>query len=326
MDHVMKTELYYKEQYEAFANCAVSGENERIPIDHYYVGIVVKQMDICLAKAVLYINPTMHDENRHIGVVGAYEAKQNEEAVSTLFRTIEKLAKEHGLDFLIGPMNGSTWENYRFHDHADKPLFFTEMKHRAYYSEQWKTIGFQPIANYYSAIASIVPRQNARLEQVKNRLLVDGISIRPIDLDNYETELKKLHPFLHESFQHNFLYSPISEASFIAKYLPLHPVLKPEFVQIAEHEGEIVGVLLGTEDLLNPKDKSLIVKTLARSPKRLYRGLGMVLVDELYQKGMKDGYQQIIFAFMIEEGDATPLSDQYNGHTLKTYTLYGKSI
>lgn len=322
----MKIEIYYKQQYRALFQCMMSGEHEHIPVDHYYAGVVVSQEGTYLAKAVLYINPNMHYGAKQVGFVGVYEAEENEEAVSMLFHAIEKRAKEQGLDFLIGPMNGSTWENYRFHDHPDTPLFFMEMKHRAYYPEQWESVGFRPMANYYSAIAPLVPGQNDRLEHVKNRLLEDGVYIRPINMDNYEAELRKLYPFLQESFQHNFLYSPISEASFLAKYLPLRPVLKPELVQIAERGGEIVGVLLGTEDVWNPESKTLIVKTLARSPKRVCRGLGMVLVDAFYQQGLREGYQHIIFAFMIEDGDATPLMEAYNGHVLKTYTLFGKSI
>lgn len=322
----MTTDVYLIDAYDAFAQQHVLLENDRIPADHYHAGIVVTQHGDCLAAAVLYINPHMHYQDKRVGVVGAYGATENSAAVASLFRAIEKLAREAGLDFLVGPMNGSTWEDYRFHDQPEKPLFSLEMKHRPYAPDQWKSVGFKPIAQYYSAIAPVVPRENDRIERVKSRLLRDGVTFRAIDIANYEADLRKLHPFLHESFQQNFLYTPISESSFSAKYLPLQAVLKPEFVQIAEHEGKIVGVLLGVADGLNPADKTLIIKTLARSPQRLYRGLGLVLVDEFYQSGLRNGYQHIIFAFMIEEGDATTLPDQYGGHTLKTYTLYGKSV
>src|SRR5690606_13869077 len=123
------------------------------------------------------------------------------------------------------------------------------MKHHHYYAKQWKSIGFQPIAHYYSAVATIAPRRNDKNGQIKNRLLRDGIVIRKIGMDNYKADLKKLYPFLLESFKQNFLYTPISESSFLEKYLPLRPVLKPGFVQIAVYEGRIVGVLLGTDDL-----------------------------------------------------------------------------
>ncbi|RZF61317.1 GNAT family N-acetyltransferase [Sphingobacterium corticibacterium] len=326
MDNLIITEIYTKEQSDTFAQINVSPGNERMPMDHYYVGIAVKRQGVYLAKAVLYLNKGILYEEKNVGLVGAYEAQENEEAVQKLFRAIEKQAKEKDVNFLIGPMNGSTWENYRFHDHPEKPLFFMEMKHEPYYAKQWQSIGFEPIAHYYSAIAAVAPRQNEKIDKLKSRLLRDGVIIRGLDKDNYVADLKKLYPFLHDSFKQNFLYSPISESSFLEKYLPLQSVLKTEFVQIAEHDGEIVGVLLGTDDFLNPAGKTLIIKTLARSPKRLYRGLGLVLVDEFYQKAVTKEYQQIIYALMIDEGDATPLSDQYDGHLLKTYTLYGKSI
>ena len=322
----MIIEIYTKDRSDTFAQIHVSKEHERIPMDHYFIGIAVKQRDIYLAKAVLYLNQGILYEEKNVGLVGAFEAQENEGAVQKLFQAIEKQAKEQGVDFLIGPMNGSTWENYRFHDHSEKPLFFMEMKHEPHYVKQWKSIGFEPLAHYYSAIASVTPRRNKKIDELKTKMLRDGISLRELDHDNYTADLKKLHPFLHDSFKHNLLYSAISESSFIEKYQPLQSVLKPEFVQIAEHGHEIVGVLLGTEDLWNPASKTLIIKTLARSPKRLYRGLGLVLVDEFYQKAVTKEYEQIIYALMIDEGAATPLSNQYDGQLLKTYTLYGKSI
>lgn len=323
-----KIEVYYPQQedFSVFDHTQINGIKESAPREHLFAGVVVWKGNMAAAKAALYINPHVHYQSFSPALVGAYQALDEQGTVRLLFDTMERIAREKGKNYLIGPMNGSTWEDYRFHDQPEKPLFFMEMKHKVYYAEQWKSIGFQPTARYLSAIAPIVPRQNDKIEQVKTRLLREGVTIRSIAMDHYEADLKKLYPFLHESFKQNFLYTPISETSFLAKYLPLQSVLKPEFVQIAEHDGEIVGVLLGVDDLLNPENKTLIIKTLARSPQRLYRGLGLLLVDEFYQRGVTDDYQHIIFAFMIEEGDATPLSDLYNGHTLKNYTLYGKSI
>ncbi|MGV3761930.1 hypothetical protein [Parapedobacter sp.] len=326
MDDHMTTEIYPIEAYGTFLQQHVLAGNERIPADHYHAGIVVKRGGVCLAAAVLYINPHMQYKDKRVGVVGAYGAVGDSEPVVYLFRAIEQRAHEAGLDFLIGPMNGSTWEAYRFHDDPAKPLFFLEMMHRSYYPDQWRSIDFKPIAHYYSTVAPLVPRGDGEIERVRNRLLQDGITFRAIDMNHYEADLRKLYPFLQASFKRNLLYTPISESSFVAKYLPLKVALKPEFVQIAEHKGEVVGVSLGVVNLLDPTHRSLIIKTLARNPQRLYRGLGRVLLDAFYHKGLAQGYQQLICAFMIEGGDALPLSDRYHARTLKTYALYGKSI
>lgn len=321
-------EIYYpyQEHFSVFEQTMVNGVQEPVPKTHLFVGIIVWKENIATAKAALYFNPYIRYKTFSPALVGAYQALEASDSVQVLFQEIEKIGGGQGKDYLIGPMNGSTWEDYRFHDDPDIPLFFMEMKHNACYPKQWKSVGFRPMAHYLSTIAPVEPHQNQKIEQVKRRLLRDGVTIRPIEMDHYEAELRKLHPFLHESFQQNFLYTPIDESAFLAKYLPLWPLLNPEFVQIAEHAGEVVGVVLGVDDLLNPENKTLIIKTLTRNPKRLYRGLGLVLVDECYQKSASRDYRQTIFAFMIEEGDATPLSDRYNGHHFKNYTLYGKAI
>lgn len=323
---MMKAEIYTQDRFSDFVQIKITDEKERVPSDHYHIGVVVKEWETPLAKAVLYINPDLDYQDKKVGLIGAYAAQENQQIVTLLFQTIKQLATEEGINFLIGPMNGSTWESYRFHDTFDKPFFFLEMKHPGYYPKQWQEAGFRPISTYYSAMGEIVPRDNAHALEIEKRLHEDGIIIREIDLGHYEEELHRLYPFLHESFKHNFLYTPISKNSFLDKYLSLHPMLNPGFVRIAEYNGEIVGVLLGVSDIGNPSSRSLIVKTLARHPDRLYRGLGLVLYDQVYQMGLRNGYQHIINAFMIDDGDATPLSRQYNINAFKTYTLYGTAI
>lgn len=312
--------------FSIFEHTQVNGVQEAVAKEHLEVGLIVWRDDIPLAKAALYMNSDLRYESFSPVAVGAYQAEPDPDAVRLLFSEIENIARQHNKDYLIGPMNGSTWENYRFHDEADLSVFFMEMKHPNYYPQQWCDVGFQPIAGYYSAIAPVVPIHHEKIEALRNRLQGDGVIIRNIDMVHYEADLKKLYPFLHESFKQNFLYTPISESSFLAKYRPLASVLKPEWVQVAIHDKEIVGVLLGVEDIFNTENKTLIIKTLARNPERAYKGLGLLLVDDFYRRALSAGYKQVIFAFMIDEGDATPLSDLYHGHTLKRYTLYGKAI
>ena len=326
MDYRMTTHCYPISEYDTFARQHVLRGNRLIPTDHYHTGIVVKAGGNCLAAAVLYVNPHMAIPGRRPGIIGVYGATENTAAVSRLFETAEALAGEAGLDFLIGPMDGSTWEDYRFHDHPERPLFLMEMQHPSYYPNQWKSAGFQPVAHYFSTTAPLFERPDTRMEQVKSRLLHDGITFRGIDHANYGAELRKLHPFLLEAFKQNRFYTPIGLSSFVAKYRPMKDLMKSGFIQIAEYGGEIAGVLFCVANPLDPTGGSLVVKTLARRPGRMFRGLGQVMVEALYQKALAAGYRQLIFAFMIADGDARPLSDRYNGRTLKTYTLYGKAI
>ena len=63
---------------------------------------------------------------------------------------IIKEAKKLNYGFLIGPMNGSTWDNYRFSLHNNFNNFLLEPYHPVYYNQQFLSAGFKPIAHYSS--------------------------------------------------------------------------------------------------------------------------------------------------------------------------------
>lgn len=299
---------------------------ERPPATHFYQGIIVKTSEKVLASAALYLNADIVLEDKVAGVVGAFEAADDQEAVSLLFRVIEHIAQELKLNFLIGPMNGSTWESHRFHDNPEQPLFLMEMQHPDYYPQLWTQNGFRPIATYYSSESLELQYRDISISENRDRLTREGIHIRSIRLDQYEAELTNLYPFLLNAFASNFLYSPLSETSFKEKYLPLQKYLDADFVLLASREGRIVGVFFCVQDFLDQSQKTLIIKTIARDPGPLYRGLGHVMAAQVYQMAYERGFTRIIHAFLKENGTSTSISNHFFGTPFKTYSLYGKAI
>src|SRR5690606_15447411 len=227
-----------------------------VPGDFFHCGILVYDGEKPLAKASLYRNPAIHYADDAIAMVGTYRAEDHPEAVRLLFDALETQAKSSGIHRLIGPMDGSTWENYRVHDDADLPLCLMEMQHPAYYVQQWKENGFVLVAHYYSCKTNRLDLVSEEVDAIRASVESRGVSIRPIDLDNYEQELVRLHPFLLTGFESNFLYSPISLSSFLEKYLPLRSYLHEPFVLIAEDRGEVVGIFFCVQDLLDKVQKT----------------------------------------------------------------------
>uniref|UniRef100_A0ACD5GNK2 Uncharacterized protein n=1 Tax=Desertifilum tharense IPPAS B-1220 TaxID=1781255 RepID=A0ACD5GNK2_9CYAN len=67
---------------------------------------------------------------------------------------------------------------------------------------------------------------------MRQRLQHQGVQIRTFNLDSWEAELANLYHLCCISFRSNFLYTPISQAEFIAQYQPILPYLKPEFFSL----------------------------------------------------------------------------------------------
>jgi len=280
-----------------------------------------------LARAALYNNPHLKYKMKKSFCIGNYESINDKIISSQLLNFICFEAKKIGAEYIIGPMNGSTWDNYRFSQHHNFPNFFLEPYHHLYYNDHFLNSGLEIISNYYSSIDnSFIFNQPEVLKREKEFEQL-GVTFRNINLADFENELIKLYKFNSLVFKSNFLYTPISEATFINKYKATKNVLNPDFVIIAEDEtNNIIGYFLFFTDFFNTNEKSLIAKTGARHPDKKWTGLGHVIGNLIYRKAAEQGYKSSIHAFILEVGTSTALSKNFAGNIYKNYALYGKSI
>lgn len=300
---------------------------EQIPLRHLEGCLVLLREGVPVARAAVYHNPELRYKEQTVICIGHYECIADETVSGLLLSHLETCARELNACWMIGPMNGSTWEQYRFINEASAPLFFTEPLHQPYYSRQWETCGWHTIAGYVSGSTDDLSFDTEMIAQLKERLEPLDVKIRSLRLETYREELVRLHPFLQKAFSRNFLYTPVILTDFLEKYLPLQPYLKKEFVLLAEDStGAIVGVFLCIDDLCDTVHKTLIVKTVARDPAPHFRGLGHLMAATVYDKAACMGYNRFIHAFMYREGTSLGVSGRFNGQVFKTYRLLGKML
>jgi hypothetical protein len=280
-----------------------------------------------VARAALYMNPFLNFENKSTACIGNYEAIDDKLAATKLIAHITSDARSLGAEYLIGPMNGSTWDTYRFSTDHDSPNFFLEPYHHLYYNTHFLQAGFEAIAKYYSNIAKIETFPAGDILSRDAALVQQGVTFRPIDLENYVHEISRIHQFNTFAFSHNFLYTPINLEEFVKKYTAAKHILHPDYTLLAEdREGNLVGYYFCLHDHLNTKEKSLIFKTLVRHPAPEWQGLGHVMGNRIYQHAIGQGYRTFIHPFIFENGTSNNLSKNFLGTRYKKYVLYGKPI
>lgn len=301
--------------------------SEHIPVRHLDACFVVLDKEMPVARAAVYRNAELQYRRKTTVCIGGYECIRDEEVAVLLLTHIETYVRELSAGCMIGPMNGSTWEQYRFADRSSEPDFFTEPLQQSYYVKQWEACGWDTIAGYRSGSTSDFLVDKDIIAGVKERLGPLGIQLRPLNLTAYREELIRIHPFLQRAFAQNFLYTPVALHDFLDKYLPLGDYLKEELVLVAEDvSGAVVGVFLCIDDLYDMKNKTLIIKTVARDPAPRFSGLGHLMAAEVYRKAAGMGYTRLIHAFMFDEGTSADVSVRFNGQLLKTYRLLGKML
>jgi hypothetical protein len=236
-------------------------------------------------------------------------------------------AKSLGFEYVVGPMEGSTWNNYRFSDHNNHPNFLMEPYHHAYYGKLWKDAGFLPISKYISNLDTRFSYDEARIATWEKRFKEKGAVFRSIDLEDLETDLRKLAAFNNEAFQENFLFSPIAEDDFVHKYLQLKQFFDPDLIWIVENQkGEIQAISFSIPDYLDSSGKTLIIKSLARKKDTSFRGIGSYLAGKTYQVAANRNFERVIHALMIVDNHSVSISNNYKGDAYKSYTLYGKEL
>ncbi|MGI8583239.1 MAG: hypothetical protein ACR2KX_13635 [Chitinophagaceae bacterium] len=288
--------------------------------------VLIIDNKVC-ARAALYNNPHLNYQDKKTWCIGNYESVNDENISSKLIKYFSSEAKKNGAEFLIGPMNGSTWDNYRFSVHHRHPNFFLEPYHHLYYNEHFLNAGFKIIAKYFSSIDTSLKYDNTEVITREKELKNSGVTFRDIRLDEYEKELEKLFEFNATAFKTNFLYTPLNKAEFIKKYAETKKIIDPYFVLLAEDRNKnLIGYFFCINDVFNTKEKSLIIKTIARHPDKKWIGLGHVIGNMIYRRAVEKKYTSVIHAFMYEQGTSTTISKNFFGDIYKNYVLYGKEI
>ncbi|MBI3510110.1 MAG: hypothetical protein HY064_05565 [Bacteroidetes bacterium] len=281
----------------------------------------------CRARIALYNNPYLMYNGKKSFCIGNYESVNDAAVSETLLAYVAQEAKQLGAAYLIGPMNGSTWDNYRFSLHHNAPNFFLEPYQHLYYNRQFVDSGFEVIAKYFSSLEREMKADIPELIQREKQLVASGMKIRNINLADFKNELKKMFEFNELAFHTNFLYTPVSLGTFQKKYTEARKFINPEFVIIAEDEkSNIIGFFFCVEDFFNRTEKSLIVKSIARHPDKKWGGLGHIMANVILKRAMNAGYKSLVHAFMREEGTSVQLSRNTFGEVYKNYALYGKAL
>jgi L-amino acid N-acyltransferase YncA len=263
------------------------------------------------------------------GVLGHFSADHADAARSVLDAACAEL-RARGCDLAIGPMDGTTWRSYRLIvERGEAPPFFLEPDHPQAWPDWWRAAGFDVLARYYSTFNPLSDEPDPRSPRLEEKMRAAGVTIRPLDPSRFEQELEGIYELSLASFADNYLYTPIGRAEFLGLYRAIQPVVRPDFVLVAEHESACVGFVFAVPDLLqvrrNGATDAIVVKTLAVRPGRAFAGLGALLLERLRAAARAAGFRHAIHALMHEancsRNCATP-----GFRTLRTYALFARGL
>ena len=284
-----------------------------------------------MARCSLWYSTAPAYQGARVGLIGHYAA--TDALAGPLLQLACDQLRQAGCMRAIGPMDGSAYNRYRLvTETGDEPPFFLEPTNPPGWPAHFTSSGFVPLAQYYSAVQEDITGDDPRVPEIERQTRAAGVRVRPLDMSDFERELRRVYPVVAAGFANSLLASPISEEAFLAQYRPLESLLAPELAQIAETEsdGRVIAFLLVLPDWLQAQRGELIdtavVKTMAVLPEYAGRGLGILLAARAQIAGRELGYTRAIHALMHEENISRRLSATYHGRVFRRYTLYIKAL
>lgn len=260
-----------------------------------------------------------------VGLIGHYAASGESSGLEVISEALTRLERA-GCTIAVGPMDGNTWRRYRFvAERGSEPAFFLEPDNPDEWREHFERAGFSVMATYTSALTTDLTHEDPRLAGTQATLAEKGITIRTLRPDDADEDLRRIFSLSLESFQANYLYTPIEEDEFLEQNRRLLPYVLPDLVLLAERDGHLVGFLFAVPDLLQRQRGSrvdtIIIKTVAVSPTVASAGLGGLLVGLAQRRARELGFTRAIHALMHEQNFSRNISRHY-AHTIRRYALF----
>jgi GNAT superfamily N-acetyltransferase len=262
------------------------------------------------------------------GLIGQFQAASPQAAADLLRGACHVLCAQ-GCTVAIGPMDGSTWRSYRFTTWRDgSPRFLLEGDQPDTWPTWWQEAGFVPRDEYWSARVEDLTAADPRLLGVRQRLAAAGVVVRPLRSADLHDDLRRIYAVSAAAFTANVLYTPISEADFLAMYTRVLPLVRPDLSRLAEQDGRPVGFVFALPDAEEARRglpvTTLVVKTLAVLPGREWAGLGKVLLEDLQQAAHRAGFRRAIHAYMHAANGSRNLGA--DAVAIRRYTLYQRPL
>jgi hypothetical protein len=306
---------------------AVYGSTRRVPnqitpAENLSEFLVAFQNDIPVACVAIYHNRQLRHKGKPTIQLGAFESISDHEVVKALLDAACERSAKWNAAYALGPLDGSTWNEYRFITGSNgQPRFLTEMQHPDYYPPLWQQAGFKPVSDYVSNIAPLEPRLTD-----PNFFDAHRLQVGSLDLNDLRTELEKVYPLCSAAFSKSPYFSPISAELFVEKLMPLKPLLGGSFTRIVRNEGGVpIAFVLCLPDLLDASKKQLVIKTIAKSPACKIAGLISILSQNVLNEAWELGYREVIHAFMHSSNRSVERSREFAGRTIRNYALFART-
>ena len=288
-----------------------------------------------------------HGDN--LAFFGFLEAKDAEAALA-LFERVEDWARGLGRAAVRGPANPSLNHSAGLQvDAFDTDPYVMMPYNPPEYPRYVEAAGYHKIKDLYAWLFewdwAVGERARRLAERVRRR---HNSVIRFLDMRRFDEELALAKKIYNRAWEKNWGFVRYTDAEFDHLAREFKPILDPDLAAFVELDGQTAGLAIFLPDVnqvlkrmrgrllpfgifhfLN-RDRvidRLRLPILGMMPEYRNRGLELVLIHELYERGMAKGYKRCECSWTLEDNRAiNHVIEACGAKHYKTYRLYQKEI
>lgn len=310
--------------------------------------LALKNQQVCgrIATCVNFTHNEYHSEQT--GFFGFFDCEDDHDVAAKLLKVAMIELKREGMEKMRGPASFSTNHECGFLvDGFDSPPMVMMTYNRPYLPRLAEKFGLKKsmdlLAYRMSSRQTFPERITKLVDRVRTR---SGITLRPINMRNFQSEAESIRKIYNQAWQHNWGFVPMSEAEFNHMAKDLKQIVRPELLLIAEHEKEPVGFAMAIPDInqalirlngkllplgickllwhtkVRNKIDSFRVVTLGLTPDFQKRGIDAWMYWTLYHRGTELGYQWAEFSWILETNELMRRAlEQLGSEVYKRYRI-----
>ena len=281
---------------------------------------------------------------------GFFESSEDPEVAAGLLDAVGAWGRSKGLTRLLGPMNPTSNDECGLlvEGFDMDPVFMMPYNPR-YYPELLGGLGFQKAKDLLAYSIDISKSPLDRLNRLANKCRERNpeLAFRAVTRKGLEADLGKVKQIYNEAWEHNWGFTPMTDAEVDFLASRLKPLLVEGLVQLVESPTEPVGFLLAVPDfnealkplegrLLTPKLFGFIPYLLGRKVPRQcrvitlgvkadYRGRGLesVMLSEGLKTGFRLGFTSAEASWVLEDNvKMRRVIELFGAKVYKRYRLY----
>lgn len=282
-----------------------------------------------------------------VGFFGFFESNPEARVANTLLQKIADWLKDHGMEWMAGPMNPSTNDECGLLiEGFDSPPCLMMPFNPRYYPSLLEGFGLMKKMDLYAYLLEESSFLWDRLDRITQRLRKrePQLHIRPIQLGRLDEELKIIKDIYNQAWSRNWGFVPLTDEEINLLAKELKPLVVSDLVLFAYWGEDPIGFSVSLPDYnvvlkhLNGKlgllgllkffyyskkiDK-IRVMLLGIKPDFQKKGVEGLLYVETFRNGIKKGYHRAECSWILEENVLMQHGiEAMGGKRNKTYRIY----